>query len=260
MTVYARQSYMTSFGKLHITRGTGIILDDDDKVIGQIKLYAWDVLPRCRQAECTCSDICVYFNSESNKERERCMVIGSYLKKVTDVILGNLGESITEVQLFRVGTNLIPLYRNFARMKLEEAGLDSPLVTSKMGNQIPNPIYKDIRESVKMIDMLWKSIGLQTMDEKFNLPQPDLSPSEGDYSYYDTLEQQIAGEIKTPEATRALSKMDRESAKGGIRKNPKLKLRKSVYTFANIPNEARDPALSKIQRKRRMKEGLRDEM
>jgi hypothetical protein len=143
-------------------------------------------------------------------------VIQKYIKHTVDVIFGNIGEKMTEAQLFRVGTSLIPLYRNLARLKIEEAGMLSPMETVK-GRSTPSNIYREIREHIKAIDSLWKSIGIETIDMKFNLPGGDVfDGAEGD-SYYDQLEKGV------------LEDSIKDATPGKKKKKKRLKIRRSVF-------------------------------
>lgn len=217
MPVVIQQTYQLTFGKMNISRGTGVILDEYDEQKAKIKLYSWDVLPLCRNDRCPASNFCHYLTGKADPER--CWVIGKYIKHTVDVIFGNIGEKMTEAQLFRVGTSLIPLYRNLARLKIEEAGLVSPMETVK-GRSVPSNIYREIREHIKAIDALWKSIGIETLDLKFNLPQGvmfDEEGSDGD-SYYDQLEKGVL-EDSMKDVTPSAKK----------KKRSKLKIRRSVF-------------------------------
>ena len=57
----------------------------------------------------------------------------------------------------------MPLYGALARMLLVEASLTSPQFLDQNNNPKMNPIYKDIRETVRGIEVLWKQIGLVDM-------------------------------------------------------------------------------------------------
>jgi len=214
MPVVIQQTYQLTFGKMNISRGTGIILDEFDEQKSKIKLYSWDVLPLCQSDRCPASNFCQYLTGKSIPDR--CLVIQKYIKHTVDVIFGNIGEKMTEAQLFRVGTSLIPLYRNLARLKIEEAGMLSPMETVK-GRSTPSNIYREIREHIKAIDSLWKSIGIEMIDMKFNLPGGDVfDGAEGD-SYYDQLEKGV------------LEDSIKDATPGKKKKKKRLKIRRSVF-------------------------------
>jgi hypothetical protein len=216
MPVVIQQTYQLTFGKMNISRGTGVILDEFDEQKAKIKLYSWDVLPLCRNDECPAANFCHYL--AGSLDPERCWVIGKYIKHTVDVIFGNIGERMTEAQLFRVGTSLIPLYRNLARLKIEEAGLVSPMQVNNRNTYVPAPIYREIREHIKAIEALWKSIGIEFLDMKFNLPQEfDFGDAAGGDSYYDQLEKGV------------LEDSMKDVTPGKKKKKPKLKIRKSVF-------------------------------
>lgn len=215
MPVVLPQTYQLTFGKMNISRGTGVILDEFDEQKAKIKLYSWDVLPMCRSDECPAAHYCHYLTGKA--EPERCWVIGKYIKHTVDVIFGNIGDKMTEAQLFRVGTGLIPLYRNLARLKIEEAGLVSPNIETVKGTPVPHPIYKEIRAYIKDIEALWKSIGIENLDFKYNVPSGVEFSDEGDGdSYYDQLEKGVLQDSLKDVTPKT-------------KKKKKLKIRKSVF-------------------------------
>jgi hypothetical protein len=200
---------------MNISRGTGMITDEFNEKKAMIKLYSWDVLPLCRSEQCPAAPFCHYITGAL--EPERCWVVGKYIKHTVDVIFGNIGDKMTESQLFRVGTGLIPLYRNLARLKIEEAGMNSALIRGRMKSTSPQPIYREIRAHVKDIEALWKSIGLENLDFKYNVPSGvEFSREDDDDSYYDQLEKGILQD----------SLKDATPKK---KKAKKLKLRRSVF-------------------------------
>ena len=229
MPIAVGKSYALTTGRMNISRGTAFVLNKYDEEVMKFKLYSWDVLPVCREERCPAAQHCQYLTGKLLPEK--CWVVGKYVKHTTDVIFANIGDKMTEAQMFRVGVNLIPLYRNLARMKIEEAGLISPLVRVKK-QDVPHKVYKEIREHIKAIDALWKSIGIEHLDIKYNLPPGvTFEKEEGDeeLSYYDRLEAEVQ-----KDGMKDVTPKKKEKKGPGRPKtrNPKLKLRKSIYRRA----------------------------
>ena len=76
------------------------------------------------------------------------------------MIFNNFGEVLDEPTFYRVGMHLMPMYRTLCRLKIEELGVNHIITTSDTGRKQANPIYKEIRDTIKLIDSLWHSLGL----------------------------------------------------------------------------------------------------
>ena len=221
MGIIVKGSYNIQFGGLTLNRGSGVVVDQDGEPVKQIKLFSWDALPDCKWDDCNAWQLCPYYRNTAKRRPKNCLVIGKYIKNATDVILGNIGEQLTESQMFRIGTGLIPLYRNLARFKLEEACLESTMVEGQHGPK-PHPIYKAIGDHIRQIEVLWKSIGLHDMDLS-GMPS-EVPLGDDDMGYYERLEAEMEGEIPH-------GNMDKDAKhKLKNREGKKLKLRKSVFT------------------------------
>ena len=104
------------------------------------------------------------------------------------------------------GMHLMPMYRTLARLKIEELGVNNIITTSDTGRKQANPIYKEIRDTIKLIDSLWHSLGLT----KFAVVDiPDDLPMGADDDYYSQVER---GEVPTKAQREAMQK------KGGKRR------------------------------------------
>jgi hypothetical protein len=53
----------------------------------------------------------------------------------------------------------MPLYKILCKLKIEEMGVVQAVLPGKYGARA-NPVYKEIRETIKLIAYMWKSIGL----------------------------------------------------------------------------------------------------
>jgi len=140
---------------------------------GEVSLYSWDVVSECIREDCPAFLNCPY------QKEGRCHAQVQYLKSVVAIVFANYDE-ITEPQLYRVGMHLVPLYKTLCRLKLEEIGTTSVAYTDSKGNRKINPIFKEIRETIKVIELAWKTIGLDRIMEE-STPDPFGDEKEGNY-------------------------------------------------------------------------------
>lgn len=168
-------SYMQErMGKMGVMKGK-----TDD---GAVSLYSWDAVAECEVENCP-----AYLNCPYQKEG-KCHAQVQYLKAVTSIVFNNFDE-ITEPQLYRVGMHLVPLYKTLCRMKLEEIGTTSVAYTDSKGNRKVNPIFREIRETIKVIELTWKSIGLDRIMAE-SMPTDPFDEKEEEGNYYE----EMAGE------------------------------------------------------------------
>lgn len=147
------QDYKAKFGSLTMRRGR----DDDKK-----ELFSWEPIPDCTDELCPMREKCK-FVKRGNKEVNKCHVIAGIVRAAAINIISNFGKSINNAQRNRIGQHLMPLYVHLAKLNLYEASLASPNHLDFKGVTKMNTVYKDIRETIRAIDMQWKNIGLSDM-------------------------------------------------------------------------------------------------
>ena len=136
----------------------------------ELALYSWDAVPDCKDERCKAHFMCEF------DRRGKCTTMMQYLKGTSQMIFKNFGEVLDEPTFYRVGMHLMPMYRTLCRLKIEELGVNNIVTTSDTGRKQANPIYKEIRDTIKIIDSLWHSLGLT----KFAVVEiPDDLPLEG---------------------------------------------------------------------------------
>ena len=144
----------------------------------QLCMYAWTAVPLCQGSGCpaflecdsekkhTAEDVrLAIFEGATDLEVPRCEVLMSYMYSISNIIFRNYGDSLTEPQLYRIGMHLLPLYKILGKLKLAEL-VDGPVITTNdKGTRQISPIYKEIREQIKLIEHTWDTIGLKIIDE-----------------------------------------------------------------------------------------------
>jgi hypothetical protein len=123
-----------------------------------IRMYAWDAVKNCTGPTCPSYRYCA-----EHEVGKRCTIMENYLSAIYSTILRSAKKQNSkdlEVKLLRVGFDLIPLYKNYMFLKLGEMGVEEAIEKDHRGIKRINPIYKEIRETVKEIEKTWKSIGL----------------------------------------------------------------------------------------------------
>ena len=151
-------TYRTPFGRLNVRRGR---LTKPDGAL--MSLNSWDVIPFCTDSECPAFKLCDLNPNQKplpKGDEARCAVMIQYLRATADMIFKNFSEYMEEHELFKVGMHLMPLYRMLARLNLEEAGLRRSVGVTDRGTRKADPVYKEIRETIKSIDLQWKALGL----------------------------------------------------------------------------------------------------
>lgn len=63
--------------------------------------------------------------------------------------------------LFKVGMHIIPMYLNLCALKMEALSVVHAVDTTHRGDRKADPVYKEIRETIKHINLAWKDIGLR---------------------------------------------------------------------------------------------------
>jgi len=168
------QQYDQVFGTMKVRRGTS--------PEGH-QLWSWDALTVCTQEQCPAATRCHYLSPDL-KPPDKCQVMLKYLKSATQVIMTNYEKNLDEGQLYRVGMHIVPLYRNLCRFKIYEMGVRSVVHTDDKGKRTVDPIYKEIREHIKLIEQMWKSVGITNV----SLNPPGDEDFHPDDNYYEEME------------------------------------------------------------------------
>lgn len=180
-----------------------------------IKLFSFDVVPKCVNGSCPALQYCDF--EKTTKEKEvRCGATTQYMRARAESIFRNHGHYLSEDQFHKIGLELTPLYRSLCKMKLEELSISKVVTTSDRGVMKSNPIYKEIRETLKAIQAVRNDIGLdegkarktipQNEDDLTLTPAPDFSQPG---SYYEVMAE---GKHKTKRELRKEAEKNSEAA------------------------------------------------
>ena len=143
-------------GSLNLEKGT---------IRKDVKMFAWDGIQECNgglvdidddQAmmnRCPVADICTYV------KRGKCAVQVKYLESLYSSILGTY-TYLDEPMLFKIGMQVIPLYLQLVKLQIVELALRHPTYISDKGTIMIHPIFKEIRETLKTIHIMWKDLDL----------------------------------------------------------------------------------------------------
>jgi len=148
----------------------------------------WTAIQDCDMENCPSYQICPYFTTELNR---KCVVVMKYLKQVEKMILDNLASEMDNFDLFRVGMQIIPLYKQLARFKILEMALQTSQIPemTKSGTTKIHSLFKEIREVIKTIDSTWRELGV---GKKSQPDVADLVPS--NRGYYENMEKEALKE------------------------------------------------------------------
>ena len=131
-----------------------------------VVIYFWSSVSDCQDG-CPLHDRCVHAGIG------KCEVQKEYMSNVATTIFRNYGDKIPEPILFRVGMHMIPLYTMLCQLQLQAHGIE--IVNVGKNKIYIHPIMKEIRETIKILEGLWKTLDLHA-DWQFtvNLTKEDI--------------------------------------------------------------------------------------
>jgi len=138
----------------------------------------------CAGDDCPMRAMCPY------KPEGKCTVIYSFLKSLySDWVdpRDGVGDILTQIQLDRIGTHLMPLYHQLAKFALEISALGNTSYENKQGTWMTYPQFAELRAVLKEIRSEMKDLKLdQVWEKKFgNRPSPNVD----DFAYLDDIMQ-----------------------------------------------------------------------
>lgn len=118
-----------------------------------VTFFCFDSVRDCNEDQCRLSDKCQY------PKEGKCGVLMQYLDCLYKAILGTY-RYLDEAMLFKIGMQIVPLYLMLAKMQMAEMELTSITYVTEKGSVAAEPIYKEIRETMKAIHTMWKDLDL----------------------------------------------------------------------------------------------------
>jgi len=144
-------TFRKDHGKLKIRKGKFQTIDN--------LFNTWEIIPDCNAYDpvpCVAVGMCHHDKSVGAK----CGVQTEYMEVVTEIIVRNFKEELSEGDLYRVGMHLIPMYNVLCKLKIAMVGVIDPVVTTARGSVAMHPIFKEFRQQIKAIEDAWRSIGI----------------------------------------------------------------------------------------------------
>lgn len=126
-------------------------------------LFAWDAVQECSQSRCPIHTQCAY------DKKGKCLVQLRYVETIMLTVTKTY-KYLDDVQLTKIGIQLLPLYSHLVRLKIIERGITlENIVESVKGKKHIHPIFKEIRQTLLMINMMWRDLLIRPI----NLMMPD---------------------------------------------------------------------------------------
>lgn len=154
-------------------------------------ICSWDFVEACTGKKCGIHERCKYFQEGKTVPKPEllewgknppCLVQKHYVNSVYTALTNpNRGELSPE-DAVRVGLFVMPLFGSLIKMKIAEASMNGVVYFNKQGNPAINPIYREMRETMRSIDSILHGIGVSQI----------ATPEEADYingdpSYYERM-------------------------------------------------------------------------
>jgi len=172
------------------TKVIPIDINSNSMVKGEIReglnLVSWDAIQKCNKEICPIGDECLVAPVLANRP---CAVQTQYLQSFIDTVFLTY-RGLDESDAYKVGMHLVPMYSSLCRLKILEKSLENVGYFDRHGNPAIHPIYKEIRDTMKTISLLWKDIGIKGGPVGFN--DGTIAPGQanrgfGDPTHYDAI-------------------------------------------------------------------------
>jgi hypothetical protein len=134
------------------------------------KIVSFDAISNCLSS-CRARNHCPYWDDNSagrGLNTGKCQIQYRFVRSVMSILLSNY--EVDEVVGVRIGLHLIPLYLDYAKICIESVSQSSAILTDNKGRKYPNPLLKEKRDMSKQIESAWKSIGIEKLVKKSDVP------------------------------------------------------------------------------------------
>jgi hypothetical protein len=134
---------------------------------GSQSMMMWDVAMPCLHTECPFYNRCAFIRRKKKPAlMEKCQAQIEYVNIVYKALMDRFDvATITDEQIIKIGMQIIPLYTQLFKMKMIEYSLGYYDIAQegKKGSLSIHPVYKEIRELIKTINSVWKSVGTENI-------------------------------------------------------------------------------------------------
>lgn len=120
-----------------------------------LNMRVWQNIHRCEE-DCPARDLCTY----DKENLAQCQVAADYLKDIYYMLTRRADSArvLDERRSTAIGIMLIPMYSQLIRLLIAEFGVTHVTYTTDKGSIMINPIFKEIRATIKDIHGLEKSL------------------------------------------------------------------------------------------------------
>ena len=116
------------------------------------KIVMFDAVKDCIEDECPIFKVCKY------QKFGKCGVETKYIRTIFGHFLETIGPDMTQLLLNRISLQIMPLFHQLIKVKIEAASSDKLLQTIN-GRYVVNPLLREERDIIKTISMVMKDIG-----------------------------------------------------------------------------------------------------
>jgi len=148
-------AFANKVGSMAISKGKLIDHNDPDF---EVVMYSWDAIQECMDEDCPADKYCDY------QRTGKCTAMQKFLKACSSSLMFRSDTELDQDAVFRIGTELVPLYGQLMRFWIEELGVRSDVVYASRGKKNVHPIFKEIRETIKLIGITRQKIGVSGGD------------------------------------------------------------------------------------------------
>jgi hypothetical protein len=166
--------------------------------INDIPILAWDFISPCIREKCGIFTRCRFAQGEGIYQLEQkyshvldkyCTTQKRYVDKIFDTLIYSNRDTLTAEDSLRLGLMVMPMFGHLIKLKIAEASFDQILFEDSKGMKKINPIYREIRETVKSISAIMNELGMGGVE----LPNAQ-DFTHGDPTYYDRMYGDEGGE------------------------------------------------------------------
>ena len=134
------------FGTLHPLKGPLATKTHKDGIV----IYSWDYVDRCVWNLCSAHLVCHFYDDKKNPPVGGACKIMHYMMKGAALTMFDF-DTMSKLDIWRVGMHLLPLYRLYCKLLIAEAGEPIVLYRDKQNRLCMNPIHKAISDMAEKI-------------------------------------------------------------------------------------------------------------